>query len=197
MNYSSINHKIKHREKANDKFYTPLELAIELIKLVPLKKGDTVLDSAKGDGAFYDHFPSYVTKDYCEIDLGKDFFEYKKKVDWIITNPPFSKIDNWLDHTFRIAKKGFAFVFGLHNLTPRRIEKCNKRNFYITKLHCFKVFEWFGITCFFVCEKDKSEENIITYNRKVWRLERSITLEDEMKTKRRKHFKTMDSFLDD
>ena len=28
--------------------------------------------------------------DWCEIDEGKCFFEYDKKVDWIITNPPYS-----------------------------------------------------------------------------------------------------------
>lgn len=32
-----------------------------------------------------------------------DFFDYTDKVDWIITNPPYSIYDNFLSHAFSIA----------------------------------------------------------------------------------------------
>lgn len=44
-----------------------------------------------------------MQKDWCEIDKGRDFFDYKDKVDWIISNPPYSILDEVLEHSFEIA----------------------------------------------------------------------------------------------
>ena len=47
------------------------------------------LDPCRGPGrAFYDALPK--PRDWCEIREGRDFLRYKRKVDWIITNPPWS-----------------------------------------------------------------------------------------------------------
>lgn len=164
---SNISHKIKHRQKPKDKFYTPLKLAKELIALVPLEDGDVVLDPCMGKGAFYEQYPNFVKKDYCEIDLGIDFFKYEKRIDWIITNPPYSILDKWFEKTCQICKKGFGYLIGLDNYTAKRMELCNNYGFGLTKMHLFKVFKWFGMSCFVIFEK--GGENIITYNRIVWR----------------------------
>lgn len=58
---------------------------------------DTFLDPCRGAGAFYDNFPmpdevlrpGETNKGYCELQEGKDFFDYENYVDWIITNPPW------------------------------------------------------------------------------------------------------------
>ena len=60
-----------------------------------------VLEPCKGTGSFYNLFKG--DKDWCEIKQGKDFFNYNKKVDWIITNPPFSIFDEFLLKAFEIA----------------------------------------------------------------------------------------------
>lgn len=59
-----------------------------------------VLDPCKGDGAFYSHLPG---AEYCELQEGKDFFEYSASVDWIIGNPPYSVYSEWLAHSMKIA----------------------------------------------------------------------------------------------
>jgi hypothetical protein len=159
---STIAHKIKHRKNPNDEFITPEELAKKLINLVPLENGDSVLDSAVGTGVFYRNFPKY-TKNY----ETNNFFNWNKNVDWIITNPPYSKLDRWLEYSCKIAIKGFAYLLALHNLTPRRIELCEERGFGITKIHLCKVFKWFGISSFIIWEKNK--KGIIEYDRVVWR----------------------------
>lgn len=41
--------------------------------------------------------------DYCELQDGKDFFEYSETVDWIISNPPYSCYSEWLQHSMEIA----------------------------------------------------------------------------------------------
>lgn len=163
---SKISHDIKHREHPKDKFYTPPELAKYLINLVPLEKGDIVLDPCRGKGAFFNNFPSYVSKCWAEIDEGRDFFN-EEYCDWCITNPPYSMIDNWLKHSCEICEKGFAYLIGLDNYTARRMELCNSYGFGLSIMHIFKVFKWYGMSCFLVFQKGYN--NIIGYNRKVWR----------------------------
>lgn len=87
--------------KPNDKIYTPRPIAKAIIELFDLK--GKVLDGFMGSGAFYDQLPNNVEKDWCEIDKGRDFFDYNKKVDWIISNPPYSILDEVLEHSFEIA----------------------------------------------------------------------------------------------
>ena len=85
----------------NDKVYTPLPIAKKIIDLFPLY--GKVLDPFKGGGAFFNQLPHHIEKDWCEIDYGKDFFDYNEKVDWIISNPPYSILDEVLLHSFEIA----------------------------------------------------------------------------------------------
>jgi type I restriction-modification system DNA methylase subunit len=159
---SKIAHKIKHREIPNDEFFTPPKLAQKLIELVPLKRFDIVLDPARGSGNFFNNFPDYTVNQ-----ATNDFFNFTKKQNWLITNPPYSKLDEWLKHSCEIATKGFAYLFGLHNLTPKRLEMCEKMGFGITKIYLCKVFKWFGISAFIIWQKRK--RGIIDYDRIVWK----------------------------
>lgn len=84
-----------------DKVYTPSNISKLIIDKFPLN--GKVLDAFKGKGSFYDNYPDNVEKDWCEIDEGKDFFEYNEHVDWIITNPPYSIYDEVMKHSMEIA----------------------------------------------------------------------------------------------
>ena len=90
----------------HDKVMTPIEVAKKIIQWLPIKQGDFLLDPAKGKGAFFDNFPEENAKSYCEIDECVDFFEWPKdkKVDWIITNPPYSIFDAFLSKSFEVAE---------------------------------------------------------------------------------------------
>ena len=84
---------------------TPEYLAKEIIKhFNPVGK---ILDPSRGTGAFYDNYPtlhdSLCTKDWCELGEGRDFLLYQKKVDWIITNPPWSMMQQFLEHGMEVA----------------------------------------------------------------------------------------------
>lgn len=91
----------KTGNKTTDKVYTPDNIAKEIIAKFDI--GGKVLDAFRGKGAFYDNYPADVIKDWCEIDNGKDFFAYNERVDWIITNPPYSIYDEVMEHSFEIA----------------------------------------------------------------------------------------------
>lgn len=99
---------------ANDKIYTPVETAKTIISKFELY--GKVLDPFKGDGAFYNNLPDNVEKDWCEIDLDKDFFEYNEKVDWIISNPPYSIFGPVIEHSMEIADN-IVYLIPLNKLT--------------------------------------------------------------------------------
>ncbi|KKL07188.1 hypothetical protein LCGC14_2588530 [marine sediment metagenome] len=81
-----------------DVVFTPPEVAREMVNHFPLS--GKVLDPCRGDGAFWNLMDG---ADYCEIQEGKDFFEYETEVDWIIGNPPYSVYSEWLRHSMEIA----------------------------------------------------------------------------------------------
>lgn len=101
-------------DNKNDKIYTPAETAKTIISKFSLY--GTVLDPFKGGGAFYNNYPTTVKKDWCEIDLGKDFFNYTKHVDWIVSNPPYSIFGAVLEHSMKIADN-IVYLIPLNKLT--------------------------------------------------------------------------------
>ena len=84
---------------ASDSVMTPIRIAKAIVS--HYKPSGFVLEPAKGTGNIYNELPE--PKDWCEITQGKDFLTYDKKVDWIITNPPFSIYDHFLMHCFELA----------------------------------------------------------------------------------------------
>tara|TARA_X000000368_G_scaffold408553_1_gene389347 strand:+ start:1824 stop:2327 length:504 start_codon:yes stop_codon:yes gene_type:complete len=85
--------------KPNDVVMTKKETAKWIINY--FNPSGTILEACKGDGSFYDEFNG--DKDWCEITQGRDFFDYDRKVEWIITNPPYSIFDKFLIKAFEIA----------------------------------------------------------------------------------------------
>lgn len=84
----------------SDIVYTPEHISKQIINYLNPK--GTCLDPCKGDGAFYNFLPT-KNRQYCEVREGKDFFDFKNKVDWIIGNPPYSIFEDFLKHSFDIA----------------------------------------------------------------------------------------------
>ena len=69
-----------------------------------------VLEPFRGDGAFFDPLQEHLNLkqgsvlDWCEIEQGRDFLAYPDRVDWIITNPPFSTLTEMMAKSFETAK---------------------------------------------------------------------------------------------
>ena len=60
-----------------------------------------VLDPCRGDAQpFYKVLLKQprCSVDWCEIGEGRDFLRYNQKLDWIISNPPWSKILVFIKH---------------------------------------------------------------------------------------------------
>jgi hypothetical protein len=84
--------------KSRDVVKTPDRAASAII--ARYKPTGLVLDPCRGDGAFYNKLPGSL---WCELQEGRDFFDWNRYVDWIIGNPPFSILNQWLDHSFKLA----------------------------------------------------------------------------------------------
>jgi len=83
----------------NDVVFTPDNIAKKIIEM--FKPCGKILEPCKGEGAFLRYLPKGT--EWCEITEGKDFYDYNKKVDWIVTNPPYSDFDKFMEHSFELA----------------------------------------------------------------------------------------------
>src|ERR1043166_3962728 len=58
---------------------------------------------------------------WCEIKAGRDFFAWTEKVDWIVTNPPWSQIRAFLRHGMKVADNIVFLLTINHVWTKARI----------------------------------------------------------------------------
>lgn len=162
---SSVGHKIKRRDKTNDVFITPLELAKKHIESIEHEDSDIWLDPFKNSGNYYNQFPN-DNKVWCEILEGEDFFDFEMEVDIICSNPPYSCIDKVLQKSVELNPRIISYLIGMGNLTTRRIEMMNKLGYGLKKITMLKVVSWFGMS--FIITFEKGCENCIEIDRKIY-----------------------------
>lgn len=110
---------IESRKTANDTVYTPEDVAQAIIK--HFKPKGRILEPCAGAGAFLKHLPKGT--EWNEITKGSNFFDNKRKYDWIITNPPFSKLREFLEHSYKLSTN-IVFLINLPGLfTVRRMKE--------------------------------------------------------------------------
>lgn len=95
----------------SDVVYTPLWAARDIVEW--FKPSGTILEPSKGGGAFMRYLPPET--EWCEIQEGRDFYSWSKRVDWIIGNPPYSGIPTWLRHSFKLADN-IAYLIPLRSV---------------------------------------------------------------------------------
>lgn len=100
-------------KNGNDVVYTPDVLCKYIVDY--FKPVGKILEPACGDGAFLKHLPD---ADWCEIQKGRDYFEYVDYgfYDWVITNPPFSKMRAFLKHSYDIGAKNILFLCPVNHI---------------------------------------------------------------------------------
>lgn len=115
--------------KSDDVVMTPPELAKALVNHFSLRgKG---LEPCKGTGNIYNLLQN---ADYCEISEGKDFFDYNQHVDYIFTNPPWSKIRDFLLHSYNLTDNIYILFTVNHLWTKARLRDMKENNFGIKEI---------------------------------------------------------------
>lgn len=82
-----------------DIVYTPEWVVKDMIAW--FKPSGKILEPCSGNGAFLAYLPQNTL--WCEIQKGYDFFQFDERVDWIIGNPPYKLIREWLQHSFTLS----------------------------------------------------------------------------------------------
>jgi len=114
---------------SNDVVMTPLSLSKQIVEhFEPIGK---ILEPCCGDGSFLKYLPN---ADWCEITKGKDFFDCKNKYNWIVTNPPWSKIRLFLQHSMKLADNIVFLMTVNHLFTRARIRDVNEAKFGIKEI---------------------------------------------------------------
>ena len=105
-------------DPARDLVMTPPDLAARIIVHFAGRMSGHVLDPARGAGVFYDQFPDHVVRSWCELALGRDFLAWSDPVDWIMTNPPWSKIRSFTRHAMTISEH-IVWLVPIVNITTK------------------------------------------------------------------------------
>jgi hypothetical protein len=128
---------------SNDCIQTPINLALDILN--HFKPTGTLLEPCKGDGNFIQAYENYnlmiqlegkegIKWAWCEITEGKDFFDFKEKVDWIITNPPWSQVRKFLQHGLEISNN-ICFLITINHLwTKARLRDIKNAGFGIKEI---------------------------------------------------------------
>ena len=172
MDFNQVANNIKKREQPKDVFYTPEPLVRTHLEYISkyVKENDIIFDGFFGLGAYYNLFNEYFKKntfDFTEIAMNKDFFLYDKKVDVIVSNPPYSLIDKVFEKSVLLNPHTISYLVGVHNLTTKRIMYMNTNGYYLVELKMLKVYKWFGMSCIIVFRKDG--KNCIDFDRTVYK----------------------------
>jgi hypothetical protein len=88
----------------NDAYQTPVECIKALLPFVDFTRDPDFIEPCKGEGNIYNLIPCQH-KYWCEITAKKDYFKRDfKRVDLIITNPPFSRALEFLQKSLSEAE---------------------------------------------------------------------------------------------
>jgi len=149
---------------------TPESACKELLKEVPFEDDDKVLEAFRGEGAFYNNFPSNIQKDWCEILEGRDFKDYTAPIDWVVSNPPFrleskkGRVNSFyylIDYYASRVNKGIAFLGNdscFSTLTPKRLQELQEKyNLHIHKIIVCNIKKWRGRYFFIIFKKGTCE----------------------------------------
>lgn len=124
----------KKNAASHDVVFTPRPLSKRIIDhFAPQGR---VLDPCKGDGSFYDQFPSDCQPLWCEITQGVNFFDFKERVDWIVSNPPYSIFRKFLLHSMTIADDIVFLITCNHVWTKARLRDIRAAGFGIKEIYC-------------------------------------------------------------
>jgi hypothetical protein len=115
--------------KSDDVVMTPNDLAKQLVDYYkPQGRG---LEPCRGISNIYNLLEN---ADWCEISEGKDFFDYNTRVDYIFTNPPWSKIKTFLLHSMELANDIYFLVTVNHIFTKARLRLIKENGFNIKEI---------------------------------------------------------------
>jgi hypothetical protein len=117
-----------HNAPVHDLAVTPDPLARAVVDYFAPR--GRLFDPARGSGPFYRAMlrHSHDVR-WCEIAAGRDFLVSTERADWIITNPPWSKLRPFLLQAMRLAPNVVFLVTMPHMTTRARLRDMDEAGF--------------------------------------------------------------------
>ncbi|MDP4227189.1 MAG: hypothetical protein Q8910_12485 [Bacteroidota bacterium] len=146
--------------------YTNEQMVKDLISITPIC--GSVLDAGSGKNKVW--FNNLSGEKYeCEIEDGVNFYDWDKKMNWVVGNPPFSHSWAFTEKAITIATDGIAFLvnnMGLNSqTTPRRLQIMKDAGFELQHIRVVSDKRWFGRYYFIIFEKKKG---FLSWERKTY-----------------------------
>lgn len=114
---------------SNDDVQTPEDLAKRIVShFMPCGR---MLEPCRGAGNFLKFLPC---ASWCEIKDGRDFFQWKQPVDWIVTNPPWSQIRPFMRHAMTVSDNVVFLMTVNHIWTKARLRDLKESGFGIKEI---------------------------------------------------------------
>lgn len=116
-----------------DAYGTPTWCTEAIVKQVTWGASPFILEPCKGKGAILDvlHMNALMLTDWCEIQEGKDFltedFQPSCRYDFVLTNPPFSLAQEFIERSLEIANC-VIMLLRINFLASSRRKEFWKRN---------------------------------------------------------------------
>lgn len=94
------------KRQAQDFYPTPDYTVDSLLEYIQFSTIRSFLEPCKGDGAIFDKIPQVPVKHYCELSEDKDYFAFgaDQKYDLIVTNPPYSQAQEFVEKSLSEAR---------------------------------------------------------------------------------------------
>jgi hypothetical protein len=137
--------------KSDDVVMTPPNIADAVVK--HFAASGSVMEPCMGTGNFIKAFIENGIHDIlsCEIATGTDFLEYNgRHVDWIVTNPPWSQIREFLAKSFEVADNIVFLITVNHIWTKLRYRMMRGAGFGLVEICVFdapKALNASGFVC--------------------------------------------------
>ena len=129
---------------SSDLIMTPEALASRIVG--HFKPTGVVLEPCRGSGNFLKFFPSGAL--WCEITEGRDFLKFWSRADWVITNPPWSKMRVFLRHSMEVAENVVFLMTINHLWTKARLRDIDSCGFGVKEIIIIDTPEGFPIMGF-------------------------------------------------
>jgi type I restriction-modification system DNA methylase subunit len=157
---------IRNKEAPKDVYVTPQSLVRLHLGIFEKMSNCTVLDPCRGSGAYFNLFDEYFPNskyEWCEIEAGIDFMDYNGTPDVIVSNPPYSILERFLEKCYELKPRYISFLLAMHAITPNRIKKANEHGYYVANYTICRVNRWFGVSVILTLSRDILE-NVIGFD---------------------------------
>lgn len=120
-NFSGNTGRVENKRKKSDFYETPYSITRHLLNVESFDSNSTVCEPACGDGAITKVLESkWDKKNIISYDIEKNFLSETEQYDYIITNPPFSIANEFIEKAKLVARKKFAFLLPLSYLHGKK-----------------------------------------------------------------------------